>query len=519
MNREAMLQQLTQTDHWDILIIGGGATGLGAAVDAASRGYRTLLIEKKDFAHATSSRSTKLIHGGVRYLEQGNLKLVKESLRERGLLLKNAPHVCHNLGFVLPVFAHYRKWYYGIGLKIYDLLAGSLQLGKTKILSSKKTADSLPNFSHASLKGGVLYHDGQFDDSRLAINLAATAADYGATLINYCSLNQFIKINNKITGAEITDTLSGKSFRINASVTINATGVFTDQVLQLDEPGAAPMLEASRGVHIVVDKSFFPSSHAFIIPKTDDGRVLFAVPWHDKVVIGTTDTAVDGITDDPAASREEIDFIISHINRYLSAPIHYRDVLSVYAGLRPLLTNKQARKTSVLPRDHITRVSTSGLVTITGGKWTTYRSMAEQAVDNAVFVAKLEKKKSITRELRIHGYAAGNNDRLAVYGSDAAFIRQLFSKDPALSALLHPELPYSRAEIVWAVQSEMAMTVEDVLARRNRALLLNAKAAVEAAPAVALLMAGAMGKDEAWQKQQIHAFEKLAQHYIIDYFV
>ena len=517
MNRQQMLDQLEQVHEWDIVIIGGGATGLGAAVDAASRGYKTLLLEQYDFAKGSSGRSTKLIHGGVRYLAQGNIKLVRESLRERGLLLKNAPHICHDIPFILPSYHWWEKWYYGIGLKFYDLLSGKLSLGKTSFLSKKATVQLLPAIDPERLTGAVLYHDGQFDDSRLAINLAQTAAEQNATIINYCKLISITKPEKKISGVVVSDTISGKEYPLQCKTVINATGVFTDKIMQMDDPQHKPMITVSQGIHIVVDKKFFPGDKAMIIPKTDDGRVLFAVPWHNKVVIGTTDTALNEILIEPKPLAEEIDFITRHINRYLTTNIKRSDIKTVFAGLRPLISIKGKKTTSFLPRDYTTIVSDSGMVTITGGKWTTYRTMGKAAVDNAVFAGRFLKKQCITESLPLHGFMNEHTrqNNLSVYGSDTAMIEQLMNNDPALKEKIHPELPYTKAEIIWAVQKEMAMTVEDVLARRTRALIIDAKAAMEAAPLVAALMAKEMNRSAEWQIQQEKDFMNIANQYLI----
>jgi glycerol-3-phosphate dehydrogenase len=512
-----MLDQLKQVAEWDIVIVGGGATGLGAAVDAASRGYKTLLVEQYDFAKGTSGRSTKLVHGGVRYLAQGNIKLVRESLRERGLLLKNAPHVCHDIIFVMPSFRFWEKWYYGIGLKFYELLSGKLSLGKTSILSKKTTQQLLPAIAAQKLSGAVLYHDGQFDDSRLAINLAQTAAEQGATVINYCKLDSIIKTAGHISAIIITDTISGQEYKLKCKVLINATGVFTDKIMQLDDQQHKPVITVSQGIHIVVDKKFFPGDKAMIIPKTDDGRVLFAVPWHNKAVIGTTETALNEILIEPKPLPAEIDFIITHINRYLTTNIKLSDINTVFAGLRPLIDSKKKRSTSFLPRDYTTIVSTSGMITITGGKWTTYRTMGKAAIDNAIFVGKLQKKACVTGSLPLHGFmnTINHDDDLSVYGSDAAAIRQLMNEQPGLKEKIHPDLPYAKATVVWAVQYEMAMTVEDVLSRRTRALILDANAAIDSAPLVAALMAKEMKMPADWEKQQVKDFLHIADQYLI----
>lgn len=526
-----MVEGLEAIAGWDLCIIGGGATGLGVAVDAASRGYRTLLLERDDFAKGTSSRSTKLVHGGVRYLQQGNVKLVMEALRERGILRKNAPHLVKNQSFIVPNYKWWEGPYYGIGLKVYDWMAGSLGLGPSRLLSREETLELAPTLDAEGLRGGVVYHDGQFDDARLAIGLAQTAADQGAVLLNYCRVDGLIKNNEKITGVRAVDSLSGKSYAIEARAVINATGVFTDSILQMDMPGSETVIAPSQGVHIVLDKSFLPGEAAIMVPHTDDGRVLFAVPWHNRIIIGTTDTPVVKAVAEPRALPEEIDFILEQIGRYLSKPPQRSDIRSVYAGLRPLVKGN-SKKTAELPRDHLITVSDSGLITIAGGKWTTYRRMAEDTVNTAIAKAGLADKPCVTANLPIHGSLTGTvlqpgepleGDReLAMYGSDAVAIRALINADAALGPehgqglgeKLHPSLPYIKAEIVWAAREELCMTVEDALSRRTRALLLDAQAAIDCASVVATLLARELGRDAAWQQAQVEEFRVLASGYL-----
>ena len=491
MNRTVMLQQLEEVKQWDIIIIGGGATGLGSALDAASRGYSTLLIEQYDFGKGTSSRSTKLVHGGVRYLAQGNIKLVLEALRERGYLLKNAPHVTSSLAFIIPAYSWWDKLFYGIGLQVYDIMSGKLSIGKTKLLGKKQTLAQLPGIDEANLKGGILYYDGQFDDTRLATDLAITATQHQAVVLNYVKASSLLKTNGKITGLVAEDTLSGKQYSLQAKAVINATGVFTDAVLQMDEPEEDHLVAPSQGIHLVVDKKFFPGNNALMIPKTDDGRVLFAVPWHDKVVLGTTDTPIEHISIEPKPLEEEIEFILHHANRYLEQDITRADVQSMFAGLRPLVKKRGTAKTSVLSRDHTILVSKSNLVTITGGKWTTYRKMAEDAIDNAVFIAKLERKECITKQLPI--------GKLQQDG-------EIF---------IHAAQQLTDADIKRYIETEMALTVEDVLARRTRILFTDARSAIQKAPEVARQMAALLNKDEAWITQQVSSFTALAEQYIL----
>ena len=512
-----MLQKLENEKEWDIIIIGGGATGLGTAVDAASRGYKTLLAEQHDFAKGTSSRSTKLVHGGVRYLAQGNIKLVREALKERGLLLKNAPHLTNNLSFVLPCYSVWQKIYYGVGLKIYDLMSGKSGLGKTKIIGRQKTKQHLPTIDIKNLSGAVVYRDGQFDDARLAINLAQTAVENGATVLNYCKVVQLVKDNKKICGVIIKDEISGKQYEIICKAVINATGVFTDEVLHMDDAAAKNIVSPSQGIHIVLDKKFFPGNDAMMIPETEDGRVLFAVPWHDKVVVGTTDTPIENHSLEPKPLQEEIEFILHHINKYLNVAINRTDVKAVFAGLRPLVKRGASKKTALMPRDHTIIVSNSGLVTITGGKWTTYRRMANDVLNKAVVVAGLEKKPCVTENLKIHGWVneTDKNDTLHFYGADAVQIKNLCKEDATLSERIHPSLQNTKAEITWAIRNEMAVTAEDVLARRTRILFLDANAAIQAVPSVAKLMAKEMDKTNDWLQEQIINFTALAKQYLL----
>lgn len=515
MNRSSMLNTLSSTILWDICIIGGGATGLGIAVDAASRGYKTILLEKYDFAKGTSSRSTKLVHGGVRYLQQGNIKLVMEALKERGLLKKNAPHIVKNQSFVIPNYKWWEHPFYGIGLKVYDWMAGSLGLGPSRFLSKEETLELTPTLDPEGLKGGVLYHDGQFDDARLAIHLAMTAADHGATLINYCSVNNLLKTDGKVAGVLAFDTINQKPYEIKAKAVINATGVFTDQVLKMDDANAESIISPSQGIHLVFDKAFLPSDTAIMIPKTDDGRVLFAVPWHNRIIVGTTDTPVSSASAEPKALEQEVEFVMHHITRYLTKDPKQKDILSQFAGLRPLVKGT-AKSTAALSRDHHISISDSELISITGGKWTTYRRMAEDVLEIAAHKADLPEIECRTRQLPIHGYKETPDYEAALYyyGTDAAGIVSLMEADQSLRELIHPRLNFTKAEIVWAVQQEMCMTIEDALSRRTRALLLDARAAMEAAPAVGAILANEMKKDEVWIKKQIDAFNLIAKNYL-----
>ncbi len=523
MNRDKALDLVAQAGSsqagglWDFLVIGGGGTGLGVGVDAAARGYRTLLVEQADFAKGTSSRSTKLVHGGVRYLKQGNISLVLEALRERGLLCENAPHLVQHLSFIVPIYSWWEGPFYGIGMKIYDRLAGKLGLSPSHVLSREETLARIPTLETEGLQRGVSYYDGQFDDSRLAINLAQTMFDLGGAAINYMQVRSLIKEQDLVTGAVVRDVESGRDHHIAARVVINATGVFSDGVRQMDEPGVRTVLAASQGTHLVLPKTFLPGDSAIMVPNTPDGRVLFAVPWHDHVVVGTTDIPVETITLEPSASAEEIDFILTNVAKYLSKRPTRADVLSVYAGLRPLVKAGDAKSTAALSRDHTILISNSGLLTIAGGKWTTYRKMAQDAVDQAETMAGLEERPCKTEHLQIHGWSrqAIHEPNLRVYGADAALIRDIADSDPRLAEKLHPELPYTGAEIVWAVREEMARTVEDALSRRTRALLLGAKASIECAPRVAEIMAGELGRDAKWARQAVEEYQQVARNYVI----
>lgn len=518
MKRSEMIRTIKKdSGEWDIIIIGGGATGLGTAVDAASRGFKTLLLEMNDFAKGTSSRSTKLIHGGVRYLEQGNLSLVLEALKERGILMKNAPHLVYSKPFLVPYYKWWEGLYYWIGLKLYDILAGRLGLGKATFFSVDKVLEEIPTISSEKLKGGVLYYDGQFDDSRLAINLAKTGAEKGGTLVNYMKVTDLLKSGERVTGVKAVDTINGEKFKIKAKVVINATGVFTDNILKMDNPDSQSIITPSQGIHIVIDRHFLPGDTAVMIPKTKDGRVLFALPWYNKVMIGTTDTPIKNISSEPEAMEKEIDYILKHISGYLKKNPRKSDIKSVFAGLRPLVTNGNSENTAAISRDHSIIVSSSGLITITGGKWTTYRRMAEEVVDKAQSLNNLKENSCVTEELQIHGWTEeiDSSDPLYYYGSDKTRIRKIVERRPKLGDKLHKDLPYIKAEVVWATRNEMAMTVEDFCSRRTRALLLNAEASKEMAPEVARLMAEEAGHDQVWINKQIDMFTNLANSYHI----
>jgi glycerol-3-phosphate dehydrogenase len=518
-DRESIVNQLAITEEWDIIIIGGGATGLGTALDATTRGYKTLLLESVDFAKGTSSRSTKLVHGGVRYLAQGQVDLVREALRERGLLMKNASHLVTNQSFIIPNYSLWNNWFYTIGLKVYDLLSGKFSFGKSIRVNQSDMISRFSTLKTENLKGGVQYYDGQFDDSRLAVNMAQTCIEQGATVINHCKVTSLIKDSeDKVIGVNATNSETDISYKLLAKVVVNATGVFADDILRMDNPSAKKSIRPSQGIHLVFDRSVLPGNDAIMIPKTDDGRVLFLVPWHNKVIAGTTDTLLDKPSYEPIPLDEEIDFILNTANQYLEVNVSKSDVLSVFSGLRPLAAPKHnSTKTKEISRSHKILVSKSGLVSITGGKWTTYRKMAKDAIDKIISLRKLPKAPCATKELSIHG-ASNSLDRsshLYIYGSDKEAIESLIQNNQSLGKRIHPRLEFTIAEIVYAVRNEMARTIDDVLARRVRILFLDAKAAIEVAPLVGDILQSELNKTDEWKQQQIEDFNQIAQHYIL----
>ena len=515
--RTSLMKQLTIQDEWDFIIIGGGATGLGVALDAASRGYKTLLLEQSDFAKGTSSRSTKLVHGGVRYLAQGDIRLVYNALHERGLLLKNANHLVRKQAFVIPCYNWFDKIQYLAGLKLYDFLSGRFSFGKSQFLNREEVIRQFPSINTKGLIGGVQYYDGQFDDARLAINLAQTAAEKGGVILNYFKVTGLQKTNGRVSAVETTNLETGEGYTLKGKTVINATGVFVDEVLQMDTPGKKPLVRPSQGVHLVFHRSFFNAANALMIPKTTDGRVLFAVPWHDHILVGTTDTPLNEHSMEPVAMEQEINFIINTLKQYTTVSPTRKDVLSVFAGLRPLAApDKSTSNTKEISRDHKLIISESGLITITGGKWTTYRKMAEETVDMAIKTASLPPAGCQTSGIPVHGAGSQNpEDELATYGSDAENIKALIKDQPALSRKLSSRHSYTEGEVVWATRNEMARTVEDVLARRLRILFLDAREAIHVAPKVAALMATELGKNQEWQKQQVTDFTLLASGYLL----
>jgi glycerol-3-phosphate dehydrogenase len=519
MSRAQFLELVrARREPWDLVIVGGGATGMGIAVDAASRRYSVLLLEQSDFGKGTSSRSTKLVHGGVRYLQQGNVSLVMEALKERGILFQNAPHLVHDLPFVVPNYQWWETPFYGIGLKVYDLLAGKYGFGKSVLLSREEVLKRIPTLQQEGLRGGVLYHDGQFDDSRLLISLAQTAAEHGACLVNYAPVTGLLKDGEgMVNGVIFTDAESGQKQTAYARCVINATGAFCDVVQRQDDPSTETMIAPSQGVHIVLDRSFLPGNTAIMVPHTRDGRVMFAIPWHDHVVVGTTDTAIREVQLEPVPQEGEIEFILETASDYLAHRPSRKQILSVFTGIRPLVNTSRTSSTAALSREHTITISKSGLLTIAGGKWTTYRKMAEDCLEHAIVLGRLEERPCVTHQLTIHGATrSATNADLDVYGTDAAQIEELSREQPKLAGQLHPALPINGAQVIWAARKEMARTVDDVLARRTRALFLNARAALEMAPIVGHMLAAELCRHAAWEEQQLREFTAIAQCFLIN---
>ncbi len=503
MNRQVALDALDERKAWDVVVIGGGATGLGCAVDAAARGYRTLLLEQHDFAKGTSSRSTKLIHGGLRYLGQGNWRLVRHALLERRRLLHNAPHLVHRQAFLVPCYSNWQRWYYGAGVKVYDWLARDREFGASRLLGHEAARAEVAELDAGGLRGGALYYDGQFDDARLAISLAQAAAARQATVLNYVRVVRLLQEDNRVRGVVAVDQESGREWTLKARVVINATGIFVDQIRQWEHADKPGVLAFSQGAHLVLDRSFLSGHTAVLIPRTKDGRVLFAIPWLNSVVVGTTDLPVAEPQLEPRPLETEIEFLLDHLGQYFQRPLTRQGLRAVFAGIRPLVRGPGARATSRLARDHMIEVSAGGLVTITGGKWTTYRHMAEETIDRAARVGDLPPRPCTTAELPLP-------DR------DAATVHGWIAAEPGLAERFHPDLPYAWSDILWAIRQEMARTVEDLLARRTRALLLHARAALEAAPAIAERLARELGRDTAWQAEQVRGFRELGARYLVE---
>lgn len=492
VNRSQILRAIAETSQpFDILVIGGGATGLGAAWDAATRGYRTLLVERDDFSQGTSSRSTKLIHGGVRYLEQFNFSLVRESLREREWLLTNAPSLVTLREFVIPAFRWWERYYFGAGLKLYDALAGKLGGRKSRLLGREEVLERLPGIQSEGLVGGISYWDGQFDDAKLAMALVTAVNEAGGLAINHVGLESFIGTANKLRGAKLKDYASGDVFQVEAKAMINATGVQSDILRQWDSPDSRKLVAASRGSHIILPPNRIGGNAALMIPKTRDGRVLFAIPWLDHLLVGTTDVATDETNKEPHPSLDEIDFLLEHVNEHLAVRSERSDILSAFAGLRPLVRPSKNGSTSSIPRDHHIEVSRRGLVSVVGGKWTTFRKMGEETVDQVVAVTGLPQRRCVTPECSLAAPTL-----------------------PLADAPTNGRLAFTEKQIQQAIGDQLALTAEDMLARRSRCLFLNAQAAIAAAPDIIKMMGKHLGKDPNWEATQLAEFKANARHYL-----
>jgi len=493
MSRQELISQLEHPANksWDIAVIGGGAVGIGVALDAVSRGYSCVLFEQHDFAKGTSSRSTKLIHGGVRYLAQGNVSLVREALRERGLLLQNAPDLVRPLRFIVPCYSVSERWYYWAGMKCYDALAGRLGIKNSAQIKTKELTDSVPGLREDGLNGGVAYYDAQFDDARLVIAVAKKVRDMGGVPLNYFRVEEFLKSKQQISGVRVRDQETNQTYEVHAKAVVNAAGVFSDNVRQLETPSAPKMIAPSQGIHLVVDKKFLGGDDAIMIPKTKDGRVLFGIPWLGRAVLGTTDTPLPDASLEPKPLDEEVDYLLKHFGEYFDPAPRREDVLSCFAGLRPLVKPKEeAGSTSKISREHRVVRSRGGLISILGGKWTTFRKMAEDVVDSAIEVADLPKREPKTADLKLEtssGSIATSPDAI-----------------PDTDAVLN------------IVRNEFARTVEDVLARRHRCLLLDAKNSIEAADVIAQTIAAELGHSDEWIQSQLEEYERVAAQYVLD---
>lgn len=520
MNRNEQVKQVAQAGKvWDMVVIGGGATGLGCAVDAAARGYSVALFEKDDFAKCTSSRSTKLVHGGVRYLQKGDVMLVLEALRERGRMKANAPHLVKDQAFVISNYRYWDNFLYLCGLTLYDILSFGFGYGRSRFITGKTVMKYIPTSVEKGLKGGIVYHDGQFDDSRMAVNLAQTCVEKGGCVVNHMGVDAIIHDSEgKVAGVKVTDAETGVQYEVKAKSVVNAAGIFVDDVMQMDEPNMPKMVRPSQGVHIVLDMKFLQSDYAIMVPKTSDGRVLFAVPWHDKVVVGTTDILRETPESEPKPLEQEIDFILGTAGLYMNPAPTRSDIVSVFAGQRPLAApKKEGKSTKEISRSHKIIVSDNNLITITGGKWTSYRLMAEDTVDKAISLGLLPRRECVTKKMRIHGYRKNPDlaDHMYIYGSDEPAIRDSIKANPALGEKICDGYDYTAAEVVWAVRHEMARTVEDVLARRVRLLFVDARKAEKAARKVAEIMAAELDMPQSWIEEQTSSFEKLARNYYL----
>ncbi len=518
MKREEQIERLRESQNiWDFVVIGGGATGLGCAVDAASRGYSVVLLEQDDFAKCTSSRSTKLVHGGVRYLQRGDVMLVLEALRERGRMKANAPHLVKDQAFVIANYTYWDNFLYFCGLTFYDMLSFGFGYGRSKFIRKASVLKRLPAIRKEGLKGGIVYHDGQFDDSRMAVNLAQTCIEQGGVVVNHIKANEILHDERgKVCGVIAVDQETHESFTLKAKSVINAAGIFVDEVMTLDKPGHKPMVKPSQGVHLVLDMKFLQGNDALMVPKTSDGRVLFAVPWHGRVVVGTTDVLRDHPESEPRALDEEINFILQTAGLYMRPAPTRKDIITVYAGQRPLAAPKnEGRKAHEISRSHKIIVSANGLITITGGKWTSYRLMAEDTIDKAIAMHLVEARKCVTKHLKIHGWRPNPDltNHCYVYGSDEPALHELESTDAEFQKKISPKYDYTVGEVVWAVRHEMARTIDDVLARRVRLLYIDAREALRVAPEVAQVIARERNLPQSWVDSQVLEFDSIARNF------
>ena len=536
MDREQTIERLKQS-HFDILVIGGGSTGSGIALDAAARGLNIALVEKDDFGSGTSARSTKLIHGGIRYLEQafkrldtGQFSLVRDALQERAVLLRNAPHLTWPLPLVIPLYHPLSAPYYWIGMKIYDAMAGKANLRASRLLSRRQTLDKLPMLRAEGLIGGLLYYDGQFDDARLNVSIALTASEHGAAVLNHVEVTALVKKEKRVAGAKVRGANGEGGWQIRAKAVINATGPFSDEIRVLDDPQASPMLQVSSGIHIVLDETVGSPDYGILIPKTEDGRVLFILPWMNHTLIGTTDNKAD-LSSRPPVRQEEIEYLLRHAKAYLRAPVEAEDVRSAWSGLRPLVADPSQSDSAGLSRDHVILESSTGLITVAGGKWTTYRKMAQDAVDYAIHQTEIEAQRpSRTLHLPLVGASAFDPNLSAVlqtsygleldvalhlnrsYGDRAEHLAMLAAD--GLNKRLAARHPYIEAEVVWAARRELARTPLDVLARRTRIAFLDREAAIEALPRVVDLLSEELSWDFARRESESELALDLLEHTI-----
>ena len=513
MRRAQIIEELSAQAHYDLIVIGGGATGAGIALDASSRGYRVALLEREDFGSGTSSKSSKLVHGGVRYLANGEFSLVREALRERAVLLNNAPHLVKPLNFVIPAKNIYERIKYRTGLWLYDQLAGDLQFERSSSLSLTEMRKLVSALRLDRFTGAVKYSDGLFDDTRLLWDILNNATRNGAKIANYCEVIGLIKQHERITGVEVLDKEKGTSFCLNANAVINATGAWSDEIGALDNPDDEQSVVPSQGTHIVVSRDFFPSNDAILIPRTSDGRVMFIIPWLGKVVIGTTDEKLANGTTSAIPTNQEIELILRTAREYLQRPPNRTDISACFAGIRPLSASGSNSKTAKISREHAIEVSHSGLISISGGKWTTFRLMAEQCVDTFERFAGYSHRPCITAVLPLAEQSEDSEFRH--YGNSAQALKALIKEQPSTSEPLTQVLSLTPAEVIFAVRHELARTVMDVLARRTRAIFLDAQAAISVAPQVAEIMRAELGEDEQWLTTQLETFDRQARSYVL----